>query len=337
MWSDHRKGAAWVSVLVAVLAFSLIFSVASAFALEKVSFRLNWKVYGEHAPFFLALEKGFYKDEGLDVAIGESVKGSGHTVSLVANKTDAIGYADSASTVRGIGQGMRIKSVAVYVQTSPMALISMMDKKPILSVKDIEGSSIAVVAGDSLYNVWPAIVAANKLDPNKIKLVLVSTGPAKAQYTLQGMSDALLGYFTTQPLLMEKESGRKTAILRFVDLGVNTLSQGFLVHEDTIKENPSMIRRFVKASTIAWEYAAKNPEEAVRALVKHNPDQDYGVGIGNFIRTRDLIYTANSKGKRAGWQSEKDWKETLDILEKYGGLQNRREAAFYFTNQFIPE
>jgi len=92
-----------------------LFAVAftgAAQAQDKFSFRLNWTLYGEHAPFFVARDKGFYKDEGLEVEI---LEGSGSTTvaQLVANATNPVAYVDAATMMRGIGAGMPIKAVGV--------------------------------------------------------------------------------------------------------------------------------------------------------------------------------------------------------------------------------
>lgn len=71
-------------LIAAIVAFSAVTTSASAQDLDKFPFRLNWTLYGEHAPFFVALDKDFYKEEGLDVEI---LEGSGSTTvaQLVAN------------------------------------------------------------------------------------------------------------------------------------------------------------------------------------------------------------------------------------------------------------
>src|SRR6266404_6826939 len=92
-----------------------------ALAQEKFQFRLNWTLYGEHAPFFVARDKGFYKEEGLEVEI---LEGSGSTTvaQLVSNMTNPVAYVDAATMMRGVGAGMPIKAVGVTLQLrSPRA------------------------------------------------------------------------------------------------------------------------------------------------------------------------------------------------------------------------
>ena len=105
--------------LLAMLALAV---AAPGFAQQKFQFRLNWTLYGEHAPFFVARDKGFYREEGLDVEIQE---GSGSTTvsQLVANATSPVAYVDAATMMRGVSNGMPIKAVGVTLQQSPMAFI----------------------------------------------------------------------------------------------------------------------------------------------------------------------------------------------------------------------
>src|SRR3954466_5346036 len=111
-----------IGILNALALFAALAFTSSASAQEKLQFRLNWTLYGEHAPFFVALDKGFYKEEGLDVEI---IEGSGSTTvaQLVANATNPVAYVDAATMMRGVSNGMPIKAVGVSLQQSPMSFI----------------------------------------------------------------------------------------------------------------------------------------------------------------------------------------------------------------------
>src|SRR4030095_13735286 len=92
----------------AIAAIAALNASARAQTLEKFQFRLNWTLYGEHAPFFVALDKGFYKEEGLEVEI---LEGSGSTTvaQLVSNMTNPVAYVDAAAMMRGGGPGLPIQ------------------------------------------------------------------------------------------------------------------------------------------------------------------------------------------------------------------------------------
>ena len=121
---------------------------ATAAPLVKFPFRLNWTLYGEHAGFFVAFEKGFYKEEGLDVEIQEG-GGSGVVAGLVANNQSPVAYIDSATMIQRVVGGMPIKAVAVMLQQSPMAFIYRADAARPTKVSEIKGSRIAITQGDA--------------------------------------------------------------------------------------------------------------------------------------------------------------------------------------------
>src|SRR6478609_561430 len=130
-----------IGIMYALALFAALASASAASAQDKFPFRLNWTLYGEHAPFFVALDKGFYKAEGLDVEI---LEGSGSTTvaQLVANQTNPVAYVDAATMMRGIGAGMPIKAVGVTLQQSPMAFIYRADAARPTKVDEIKGSRI---------------------------------------------------------------------------------------------------------------------------------------------------------------------------------------------------
>ena len=91
-------------------------------ASTKINFRLDWTVYGTHAPFYLALDKGLYAKEGLDVKIEEG-QGSGTVAKLVAQGNDHMGFVDFTSMIRGVEQGMPLIAV-MRVVSNNMAVVS---------------------------------------------------------------------------------------------------------------------------------------------------------------------------------------------------------------------
>ena len=109
----------------------------------------------------MARDKGFYKEEGLDVEI---LEGSGSTTvaQLVANATNPVAYVDAATMMRGIGAGMPIKAVGVTLQQSPMSFIYRADNPRPTKIDEIKGSRIAITAGDASLAIFTAFMG--KLD-----------------------------------------------------------------------------------------------------------------------------------------------------------------------------
>src|SRR5687768_4493637 len=218
-------------------AASLLAAVALAAAVPvaaqqttKFPFRLNWTLYGEHAPFFVAREKGFYREEGLEVDI---LEGSGSTTvaQLVANASSPVAYVDAATMMRGVGAGMPIKAVGVTLQQSPMAFIYRADAARPTKISEIKGSRIATTAGDASLAIFTAFMGKLNMKVSDVKLITVANPAAKEQAVLGGQADALLGYFMDQGPRMQLKSGIKMGWSRLTDMaGITTLSSAIIVN-----------------------------------------------------------------------------------------------------------
>ncbi len=304
-----------------------------------IEFRLNWTLYGEHAPFFLGVDKGFYADEGLDVTILEG-SGSGTTVKLVGNGNNVIGYADSATMMRGVSAGVPVKAVAVIFQSSPMSFIYRADRPRPTNIDELRGAKVAVTAGDASMSIFEACLGKNGMTLDDVELVQVSNPQAKEVAMLEGTSDTFLGYFVDQPLRIEKNTGIDIEWKQLTEVcNVNTLSSAIIVNNFWAKENPELVKKFVRASQRAWAYTAEHPEEAAEIFAKHAADRGFDVplSLAEIKGSLTLLHTPNSEGKPIGWSATEDWLATQELLQKYASFKPEKDVNVFFTNDFISE
>src|SRR3954453_2160423 len=279
-----------------------------ASAQDKFPFRLNWTLYGEHAPFFVALDKGFYKEEGLDVEI---LEGSGSTTvaQLVANQTNPVAYVDAATMMRGIGAGMPIRAVGVTLQQSPMAFIYRADSPRPTKIEEIKGSRIAITAGDASLAIFTAFLGKLGMKVEDVQMITVANPAAKEQAVLGKQADALLGYFMDQGPRMQLQSGVKMGWTRLTDLaGISTLSSAIIVNNDWLKEakNQDVLRRFLRASQRGWDYTDKNRNEAAEIFIKHAKAFNMEIALLEINGTMTIIRTKHSEGKPLFWSAKED-------------------------------
>jgi len=304
----------------------------------KVDFRLNWTLYGEHAPFFLGVDKGFYSDEGLDVSILEG-SGSATVVKLIGNGTNVIGYADSATMMRGISAGVPVKAVAVTFQSSPMSFIQRADHDKIIdSIDKVPGSSIAITAGDASLAILDACLGKNNISKDDINLVQVSNPAAKETSVLEGQSDTFLGYFVDQPLRMEKVTGVDMTWSKLVDVcDVNTLSSAIIVNNFYAEQNPDVVAKFVRASQRAWQYTLEHPDEAAEIFAQHAEAFDVPLSLAEIEGSLTLLHSPATEGKPIGWSAPEDWTDTQNVLAEYAGFKPEEDINVFFNNDFISE
>ena len=313
--------------------------VAPAAAQTKFPFRLNWTLYGEHAPFFVARDKGFYKEEGLDVEIQE---GSGSTTvsQLVANGSSPVAYVDAATMMRGVGAGMPIKAVGVTLQQSPMAFIYRADAARPTKVAEIKGSRIAITAGDASLAIFTAFMGKLGMKVEDVQMIVVANPAAKEQAVLNKQADALLGYFMDQGPRMQLQTGVKMGWTRLYDMaGVTTLSSAIIANNDWMKDakNQDLLKRFLRASQRGWQYTYDNRAEAAEIFRKAAPVFTQEIALLEIDGTMSIIRTERTKGKAMAWSAMEDWKDTQTLLETYAKLKPQPDLNLYYTNSFLSE
>lgn len=322
-----------ISLSVGMLVSAIwLLAAPNVLAADAVTFRLNWYLSGWMAPFFHAHQQGFYKDEGIDVTLIEG-RGSGVTVQLIGAKSDVFGFADTSTMMVAVTKGVPIKSVASILNVNDASVITLAGKG-IKSAKDLEGLRIATTPGDSTTPTFPAVIAVNKLDRQKITLIQLDP-TAKPLAVMEGRADALLGGMSDQPFVMLAK-GFKTEAMSFAQLGVNVLGFTVIAHNDLIRDKPDLVRRFVKATSRAWDVARKNPEAVMPSLRNVKADFDIVIGLEQLKVMISLMDTPNTKGKPPGFHAEKDWQDQLALLKTYRDLQTDLAPTAFFTNNFVP-
>jgi NitT/TauT family transport system substrate-binding protein len=310
--------------------------VRPAFAqakLRDVTFRLDWVYQGPNAGFMVAHAKGFYTQAGLNVDIGPG-KGSGSTAQLVASKATQFGFADGFVVGNSVSKGMNIRTVAGIYRRNPTAAIVLVESG-IKTPKDLEGKSIAITPGSAQSQQWPAFVKGCGLDGDKIRVISIDpagTPPA----LITGKVDAIAGFAQGQIPSVEIRGNKQTRAFYYADCGVVAESNGIVVHNDLIKEDPELIRAFVAASIKGFLYGRQHPDEMIDIVKKFSPTIEPAIARREAELSWQNWITPNTAGKPLGWMSPKDWEQTIGVLKQYGGVTTPLAAEQLYTNDFVP-
>lgn len=307
-------------------------------AAEKVRLHTDWKmdVSGDIPPFFLGVEKGLYKAEGLDVEVLGGT-GSGDAVKVMSAGSYEFGFADFGSLIMGKLRGAEVKAVMGLLQQGGGSFIYL-KKSGIKSPKDLKGKSIAMSPGGSEDASVRAFMAKNGLSMRDVKWQYMP-GMGKIFAVIGGKSDATGTLWNKMVPLMQAK-GADVGYLRFADHGVNLLHKGILVNTGYLAKNKKTVQRFVRANQKAWLAALKNPESAVDSFLRAFPKQKKNKPMFMKVMRHSLNMTStpNTKGKPFGWMSAKDWESSQAVLVKYTkGLKGKAlPVSQFYTNEFIP-
>ena len=336
--SVKRRVEAWGVVRVLAL-FLLMVSglsiVATAASLpEKVVFRLNWIPEGEgdHAMFYVALDKGYYREVGLDVEIQRG-SGSGDTVNRVAAGTVDVGYADTPSILAGIGQGAPLHIVGMVYQTTPLTLWTRRDTG-IRSIRDLAGRTVGAPAGDAHRIFFPALAQANGLDPDSVRWVSMAPG-AKIQSLAAGRIDATFYFLDGLPLFHQALGKENTVYFHWAKYGVNPYGNAFFVREETLRTRRDMVARFLDATYRGLQQTILNPDEAVRIVAKYVPAAQPALLEEMLNAVLDIMYSEDVRLHGLGWIDLQRMKYTVDLVQQYISLARRIDPAAIYTNDLL--
>jgi len=317
----------------ALLAAPLGLAVLPAAAAEKVVFRTDFKFNGYVAPFALALERGDYRNAGIDVEIGQG-QGSTTTIQTVASGADTFGIADSAAAMLGISsQGIPVKVLSVYLQTNVSGLIHLPSSGWDGTIQGLKGRPVVSSAGAGDLTLLSPALATAGLTTKDVDLRLVDFN-ARVPVFLQTQNAVLTG-FAAGDFLRVRSRAPDAQYVPYAKYGIIAYSTGLIATNQTISRKPELVRGFVEASAKGWAAAAADPKAAVRAALKLFPDLDEKMLFdGLTIVLESQQHTEATKGKPIGWTEEADWVAMAGVLEKYANLKPK-PASTYYTNDFI--
>lgn len=322
-------------VIVLALASGLGLLAPPARALDGVKLALSWVPTGRDAGFYVALDRGHYREQGLDVAILRG-NGSGDTVKRVAIGSEEFGFADATAVIVGRAQGLRTRLVAMIHDKSLFGVYSL-TSAGIRTPKDLEGKRIGSPPKSATRTVFPAFAGVNGLDLTRIEWVDM-TNAAMVPSVLAGRVDAILIFANEFPSLRQAaaKQGKTATGLLFSDYGVDVYSNGVIASDQTIQERPDLVRRFVRATMQGMAWAVEHPDDAARIFVKHNPANDEGLALEYWKIAVAHLVTPETRQAGLGVMSRAKMEATRDLIARYETLPARVTTEELFTNEFVP-
>ncbi|WP_432181207.1 ABC transporter substrate-binding protein [Streptomyces sp. NBC_00063] len=298
--------------------------------LDKVTLTLNWYPYGEHAPFYYGKKQKIFEKHGIDLDI-RAGQGSQKTVQATgAGQTD-FGWADTPAVLAGVDQGVNVKSLGVFLQTTPASVQSFASQN-IKSPADLKGKTIAGTAGDALSKTFPIFLKKNGLAESDVKVQ--NTDPAgKIAAVISGKTDALLGYASDQGPTMQDKAKKDVSYLRFSEHGLNFYSNGLIAGPKTLQGKGDLAKRMVEAVSESWAAAEKSPEPAVVSMKGASEQLPPETVLSEqFKTTLTLLHTDATQGKAPGANTEADWQQTIDVFAQAGMVKSPKPVADYWDS-----
>jgi NitT/TauT family transport system substrate-binding protein len=327
-------------VVAIIAAITLIFT-ASASGAEKekirtITIRTDFMFNGYVAPYALAMQRGYFLEEGLNVKL-EIGQGSAITIQTVASGQDTFGIADTGTVAKAISnQGIPVKVLSVHLQQIPMGFIY----KPanaIKTPKDLLSRVIISSAGAAELSLLPAITSPARIDASKLNIRLVGAESRIASF-LNTDNAVLLG-FATGDYLRAKAQDPTIMYKSYGDFGLAAYGTGLIATTNTINKEPALVKKVVRAVQRGWLESLKDPAAAVAAAKEVYPAADAKLLMDGLqvIIEQNLLVTRRTDGKPLGMTAHGDWVSMLKMFNKYAGMKAPKAISTYYTNAFIPK
>jgi NitT/TauT family transport system substrate-binding protein len=327
----------WVGRVLAVACIGAM-GAGVAQAADDVSVQLDWLVRGNHAMFFVARDKGYFSQAGINVTAIRKGTGSTDALKLVANGNADFGFADLPTLQVGRSQKLPVVALAAVNQESPLAMISIRSKHPMSKPADMKGMNIGVHPSGSTYVFLKAFFAKNGLDLAGFKQSTVS--PPYENMLLLGRVDLVPGYIDAEVPELEAKAGGpgSLSILLGADYGYDAYGSGLFTSEKMIADKPDVVQRFVGAYLKAFQFVVDNPKEAVDIVVKANPEykgKEETLLMQLDADIKSTFFSPYTKQHGIGAISDKQWNATAQVLKEQGMLPADFNPAGGFNSSFV--
>jgi NitT/TauT family transport system substrate-binding protein len=288
--------------LVLAVALGCAGATGPASAQTAVKFSLDWKYEGTQAPFLVALDRGYYKGEGLDVTI-DTAGGSVEPINRIASRTYDMAFADINSLIKFRDQNPQtaLKAIFMVYSNPPFAIVAR-KSLGVTAPKQLEGRKLGAPTADGAYAQWPIFVQANNIDASKVQIMNVGFA-VREPMLVSGQVDAITG-FSFSSYINVKHSGvpiDDIVVMLMSNYGVRLYGNAIMVNPSFAAGKPEAVKGFVRAFLKALKDTAKEPGAAIDSVLKRNETASRETELDRLqLALRDNILTPEVKANGFG-------------------------------------
>lgn len=263
--------------------------------LVPLKFTLDYRITSQTAPFLLAQQKGYYREEGLDVSIDVG-SGSVASITRIASGAYQLGLGDLSALIEFQAQNpgaARVQAVYQYYNRAPFVIIGRKDRGIGQDFASLKGKKVAAAAVESTRRAWP-IVARRQNLPADLFTWSTTEFSARDNVMVRGDVDAATYFHDSAVLLFARMKPEELAVLRYTDAGVHLYGNAILASGNLIAERPQAVAAFLRASNRAIVETLADPGPALAAMRQREPILDEKVELARWAITRQYVAGADT-------------------------------------------
>ncbi|MEW6085554.1 MAG: ABC transporter substrate-binding protein [Chloroflexota bacterium] len=282
----------------------------------------------QYAPFYVAVEKGYFKEAGVEIEFDYSFETKG--VELVAAGELPFAVVSGEQVLLARAQGLPVTYVAAWYQEYPVSLIAKSELGVIVP-QDLKGKKIGLPGlFGANYIGLRALLDAGEL--TEADVTLDAIGFNQVELMAAGEQDIIVGYAANEPIQLRAQ-GIAVTELRVADYA-QLAANGLLASEKIITEDPELVRAFVGAFLKGLEDTLANPDEAFELSASHIPNfADLDAEVQRQVLE---ISIEQWRAEQLGYSEPQAWQNMQDVLLDMGLIAEKMDLSKAFTNEFIP-
>lgn len=282
----------------------------------------------QYAPFYVAVEKGYFKEAGIEIEFDYAFETDG--VALVGAGELPFAVVSGEQVLLARAQGLPVTYVAAWYQQYPVSVVAKSELGVVVP-QDLKGRKIGLpgLFGAS-YIGLRALLAAGKL--TEADVTLDAIGFNQVELMAAGQQDIVVGYAANEPIQLRAQ-GIAVTELRVADYA-QLAANGILASEKVIAENPELVRAFVGAFLKGLKDTIANPDEAFELSKAHIPNfSELDEGVQREVLA---VSIEQWQAERLGYSNPAAWENMQNVLLDMGLLSEKMDLSKAFTNEFIP-
>jgi len=320
---------------------TLAVSAAPALGQEtRVRFALDWKFEAPSAPYFIALDEGYYAEEGLDVSI-DSGSGSTQTIPRIAAGNYDMGFGDINSLIKFKDQNPDAAVIAVMMtyETPPFAITSLAGRGiDAADPASLEGKTLGAPPPDAAFAQWPIFVEVNDLDVSTIAIESVGF-PVREPMLAAGEVDGIFGYSfsSVQNLKLNEVPAEEIVVMLMADHGLALYGNAVMANTDFAEAHPEAVEGFIRATIKGWRDTVADPAGAIPYVLKRNDVARSGVEHDRLLMVlEDNVLTDVVREEGIGGVDMDRLARSIDQIAVAYDYTDKPTAEEVFTDEYLP-
>ncbi len=309
---------------------------ARAQTLEKLQFMTEFAPHGFHAPFYLAIQNGWFKEAGIDLDLKDG-RGTAATINLVGAGQVEVGFVNLSGAVIARSKGVPVKAIASILHKGTNGLI-MKPGTGIRTPQQMRGKTVLYGTTTIEAQLLDGYLATAGMTREDVKMLGVDSA-SKVAGVLGGKGDVAIGPVPYYLGLLEGKPEHVETVL-FDDAGIHLLDFGLVAQDSTITARPKVLASFVKVVSRAYDYTrtGNNVDEAVKAMITLRPNANIDpVTAVNMFKSHALhIPSPATVGKPVGFLVPQEMRETVKTLKDIKVIEAGLNPEETYTISFNP-